>query len=70
MPSVSRWAGRRRGLKGYYSGQTGMSANFIKKIDFPVLNIVIPVLSLSEGISSDVYFKKGGIRYEVFDSRR
>lgn len=42
-----------------------MSANFIKKIDFPVLNIVIPVLSLSEGISSDVYFKKGGIRYEV-----
>ena len=70
MPSVSRWAGRRRGLKGYYSGQTGMSANFIKKIDFPVLNIVIPVLSLSEGISSDVYFKKGGIRYEVFDSGR
>ena len=57
-------------LKGYCSGQTGMSANFIKKIDFPVLNIVIPVLSLSEGISSDVYFKKGGIRYEVFDSRR
>ena len=70
MPSVSRWAGRRRGLKGYYSGQTGMSANFIKKIEAEVLKVADFVLLLSEGISSDIYFKKGGIRYEVFDSRR
>ena len=70
MPSVSRWAGRRRGLKGYCSGQTGMSANFIKKIEAEVLKVADFVLLLSEGISSDIYFKKGGIRYEIFDSGR
>ena len=47
-----------------------MSANFIKKIEAEVLKAADSVLSLSEGISSDIYFTKGGIRYEIFDSRR
>ena len=55
---------------GFCYGLTAMNVIFIKKIDFPVLNIAVPVLSLSEEISSDIYFTKGGIRYEVFGSGR
>ena len=47
-----------------------MSANFIKKIEAEVLKVADFVLLLSEGISSDIYFKKAGIRYEIFDSGR
>ena len=70
MPSASRWGGHLHGPKGYCSGQTGMSANFIKKIEAEVLKVADFVLLLSEGIPSDIYFRKGGIRYEVFDSGR
>ena len=48
MPSASRWAGRRRGPKGYYSGQTGMSVNFIRKIEMEVLKAADSVLLLIE----------------------
>lgn len=48
----------------------GYECDFYKKIDSLVLKQMDSVLLLSEGIPSDIYFRKGGIRYEVFDSGR
>ena len=70
MLSASRWEEHHLGYLDFFFVQTDTNVIFVKKIDIAVLKTRVHVLSLSEGISSDIYFKKGGIRYEVFDSRR